>query len=478
MHMSRTQLLLIALFLLVFYACTESSAKELIPVNTKVLDCSFLGRLSDNSAVQCGYIDVPENHNEPNGHQIKITYAILKKKEATAQTYPIIYFMGGPGGKGLSQVNAFLNHPFRQKRDIILLDERGIGFSSGLPDIGPRLYSILAGNYELTEEKKLFKEAIESFLSENENQDFNLANYNVYQNAHDIGQLMDKLGYEKYNLYGASYGTTLSRVIMKYHPEKVRSVILNAPNPPNCQFYLNIHEMLEQAMDGIFKACKEDEDCHLHYPDLEQEFRSGIENIKSTPLEIEIAGDPFVLNAQDALLILRQCLYQSNALSTVPRFIRAMNNRDKTTLGRLALPTKSVLEVINMSMHFSSITYDDVTKETKILFEQSVKNSRLVEPGLGFIVSVVPMLENWHLGRASKEEKRFPKSDIPALILATTFDPATPAYKGKEMAQNLSNAYFFPVEGFGHGVLSRCSIRVMESFLDQPEKSPDANCLN
>ena len=55
------------------------------------------------------------------------------------------------------------------------------------------------------------KELVDAYLEENKDVDF--GSYNSYQNAMDVGMLMDHLGYEKYNINGTSYGTRLARIV-------------------------------------------------------------------------------------------------------------------------------------------------------------------------------------------------------------------------------------------------------------------------
>jgi pimeloyl-ACP methyl ester carboxylesterase len=472
------RMLLFLLVFLFFSHCQNPSTTENQTDAFTSLDCDFYGGLSERDGIRCGYIEVPEDHDQLDGHQIRISYAIIKKRDTSANAYPILYFIGGPGGQGLRIVNAFLNHPLREKRDIILLDERGIGFSSGLPNVGPRLYTIFAEDHTVAEERALFRKEIKSFLDEHKEADFNLANYNVYQNAQDIGLLMEALPYEKYNLLGASYGSTLARVIMKYHPEKLRSVIMNAPNPPNGNFYGKIHGMLEESLQGIFDVCAADAVCRQNYPDLPADFRKAIASLKKDPLTVELARKPFIINAQDAIMIIRHCLYQDNALSTVPKLIVAINERDKETVGELSLAMKNIFDLVNLSMHFSSMAYDDFSSETLVAFEESIQAATMAEPGLGFFSSSVPMLETWHQGRASAEEKKLPISDIPTLILTTTYDPSTPARNGVIMKEQLSKAYLFEEKGFGHGVGGACAFQMMAAFLDNPDQQPDGSCLN
>ena len=41
----------------------------------------------------------------------------------------MLYLSGGPGDSALAEANNWIDYPIRQKRDIILLDQRGTGYS-------------------------------------------------------------------------------------------------------------------------------------------------------------------------------------------------------------------------------------------------------------------------------------------------------------------------------------------------------------
>ena len=41
----------------------------------------------------------------------------------------MLYLEGGPGDSALASIEVWLNSPFRQTRDIVLLDQRGTGYS-------------------------------------------------------------------------------------------------------------------------------------------------------------------------------------------------------------------------------------------------------------------------------------------------------------------------------------------------------------
>jgi len=195
-------------------------------------DCSFLYFLEPSDQVLCGTLEVPENHNQAGNKKIDISYVVLKATNGDSD-YPLIYLSGGPGGSTLSEgrINFWMQNPIRNERDIILLDQRGIGHSSALPNIHEELYSIFAKDAEIEKEQKLMNELISNYKRKCKAEDIELEHYNSFQNAHDIGLLMEELNYDKYNLYGTSYGTRLARIVQEFYPQKLNAVVLNSPNP-------------------------------------------------------------------------------------------------------------------------------------------------------------------------------------------------------------------------------------------------------
>lgn len=75
--------------------------------------CDFLKGLGADERVNCGYIQVPENHSIPEGRKLNIAYVILKARNSSNDNEPLIFFMGGPGGEMLSPgfIDMWLNTP-------------------------------------------------------------------------------------------------------------------------------------------------------------------------------------------------------------------------------------------------------------------------------------------------------------------------------------------------------------------------------
>ena len=82
--------------------------------------------------LRCGYVDVAENPNNPNGGKIDIHYVIIP---AIKNIYPNEAFLAIAGGPGQSAIDnaPLFNNTFaqvRETRDILLIDQRGTGRSN------------------------------------------------------------------------------------------------------------------------------------------------------------------------------------------------------------------------------------------------------------------------------------------------------------------------------------------------------------
>ena len=114
--------------------------------------------------------------------------------------------------------------PARQKRDIVLVDQRGTGRSNPLQcsfysDPGePADFRRAAGELFPVEAVAKCREKLEKVAD--------LGQYTTSASADDLNDVRQWLGYGKINLHGGSYGTSVAQVYWRRHPETVRSVVL------------------------------------------------------------------------------------------------------------------------------------------------------------------------------------------------------------------------------------------------------------
>ena len=281
-----------------------------------------------SSKFTCGYLKVPENRAKDSGRKIEIAYAIIKSKATDVPADPVVYLMGGPGGSSLESIRYRSNHPVTEQRDFILVDQRGTGFSRPrlCPAIGESTVNIMAGNLSPEEEYLQLKEKATACKTLLIRAGVDLGAYNSRENAADLEDLRNHLGYKKWNLYGGSYGTRLALTMMRDYPEGIHSVILSGSFPPTANMYANLIPNFSRALHKFFQKCEGDPGCNKEYPRLESSFKEIINNLRDTPLEVLYQDKPFVINAQDALLIVHQLLYSKITMGEIPRFVKALRS--------------------------------------------------------------------------------------------------------------------------------------------------------
>ncbi len=264
----------------------------------------------DGKTTICGVLTVPENYNNPNGRQVEISYAILKSKSLSPQPDPVVVLHGGPGGSDIALLAAYTPFyaPQRQTRDVILFDQRGSRFS-GDQMCAPILTTLDAltkvphGEWEqkfenytrnlartlkgdLGDSPEIF--AMLKICSEIlQLHGFDLTQYNTSSNARDVVSLAKSLGYEKVNLYGISYGTYLALRLMRDHPQRLRSVILDSTIPPNVKKYESLMEDFEVSLLNLLEDCYQDAACNRAYPDLKSRTIALIAALEKKPIPIE-----------------------------------------------------------------------------------------------------------------------------------------------------------------------------------------------
>lgn len=430
-----------------------------------------------------GAILVPENHDNPSGNKIKLTYVVSHAKDTTSKQYPLIYFSGGPGGVSIyeSMMKIIHDHPLNRDRDIIFFDQRGIGFSNGLPDMAFPAFDILAANATEEEELQLSIDLMDEYKKKCEQLGIQLQYYNTNQSSHDVGMLMEHLGYEKYNLMGGSYGTRLARVIQSAFPDKIHCAVHNSPSPMTGDFLIGRLESYSKALLSVLENCRQDSACVNSYPNLDKKYLDGIEALRTAPMEIPMGDSAvFYLNAQDGVYLLRRLLYQTDALERSPEFIEALYDRNPEPIKEVVDIEYEMTDGLNLTMLMAVEKFeqfDPANTDEKI--EEYYDSFQMIPARVGFFDAFYRGGMNWHEGHLPLEDRGFAPSDIPTIIFVNKYDPVTPPKYGYLYMENLTNGQLFVLDEGGHGGGNAdCRQNVVSDFMANPTKKLDISCLN
>lgn len=473
MKMDRNSYLLYGLSLLFFLH---------ISFHSQAQSCDFIEGLDKSDRISCGTLEVPENHDNPTGRKIQISYVLVKAEQKDSKNFPVIYFSGGPGGGSIhpGRIEYMQHSPVAKTHDLIIFDQRGIGHSSALPNMGADFLALMRKDANEEEEQKLMQGLLQKYKEICAKKGIQVADYNSFQNARDVGKLMEYLGYSKYNIYGGSYGTRLGRIVQDMFPEMIHSSIMNSPNPMGDDFLIDRLKSYSLALSRIFDYCDNTPECKSQYANLEVSYLKAINRMKTKPLELMVKGKPFYVNAQDAIYFLRRKLYGNDSRSTIPKLIMAYEAGkgkiiEETILGEIIFD-----DFYNSTMWISVERYEAFHKEnTPQRIAEIYKTLPLLPARLGIFTAIYIAGKNWHDSTLPMKDRDFKQSSIPTLIMVNHYDPVTPPKNGYIFQKKLDNSFLFVLDEGGHGGGNQaCRDKVILRFMADPKKNPDPGCLN
>lgn len=437
--------------------------------------------------IECGYLVVPENRDNPNGRSLRLAVAILKSRSADPEPDPVVFLTGGPGQGALGFEEYWLNSPILDERDFILLAPRGAGFSE--PDMSCEEVPdppALPTDRPPTAEEFLANELrwAQSCRDLLKGRGIDLSAYHTAALAADLEDLRIALEFERWNLYGVSYGTHWALTTMRMYPQEIRSVVLDSAVPLQEDHYAEHGALLDSAFNRLFEACNADPDCTALVPDMEATFNSWLARYDSNPVQLpptSAGGEPTWLTGANIVEGLYNALFDPALIAVLPLAMDEINSGNleiAAQLGEAVDPNFG----ISYGQFYSVLCHDEAPFYDREARAASLETYPLLRPflarDLGPFVSP-SICEFWEAGEAPMVENQPVVSDIPTLILSGQFDPVTPPSWGGEVARTLSNSYVYEFPGLTHGVTFNhdCPVAVMISFLNSPVSAPQTNCL-
>jgi len=447
--------------------------------------------------IECGALVVPADRDDPDAGTVRLRFGLVAA-DGDAPEDPIVYLAGGPGQSAMEfvpQAYGLLYEPLAGDRDLIILDQRGTGFSE--PSLFCDEYFSWAMNSlgsEATPEEQAAQaeQALDDCRQRLIDEGIDFGNYDSAASAADLEDLRAALGYEQWNLYGNSYGTRLALTAMRNHPDGIRSVVLDAAYPLDANLYAEAPENAARAMDEFFATCEADPDCSEQFPNLKQTFTDLVERLNDEPASVTIPNPNPMAGGQrfqspmtgDGLVgFLFQSLYATDLIQFLPEIIVAADQGDFGTIGLLQGAFVAELSYVSLGMQLAVQCQEEVPFATSEDIEAAASDYPLVDGFFASAATLGPqMLElcgDWGTAEPEAVENEPVESSIPTLVMTGQLDPITPPRWGEAIASNLADAQFFEFPYTGHGTLVArdCAVEMTQSFLDGPEADVDDSCI-
>lgn len=401
---------------------------------------------------EVGTLKVPENRANPNSAQIEVKFIRLKSTNPNPTT-PLFYLEGGPGSSCTWQADNpyFLERwsKFLPLGDVVLLDQRGTGagtnrvlyiWQKAIPENIWVDASVANQHHE-----KMTEEALAYFKSKK----VDLAGYTSVENAKDIDDLRQALGYSKISLMGFSYGTHLGQTYIKYFGKQVNNAVLAGVEG------LNHTYKLPAAMDTQFKKIallsNADPNVNKEVPDLMALYQQVIQKLKKNPVELTVRSPltrkPMKLKvgAFGLNLLLRFDIGDASDIPVFPRLLYTINQGDYSLLQWFL--QKRVGMGVFYGIQGMATTMDKasgVSPERMALIQAQKKTSLF-----GEVVSS-DLDSSWPAPDLGASFRAPLSTDVRTLFLSGTLDFNTPPHQAEEVRWGFANSSHVIVDYAGH----------------------------
>ena len=467
-----------AIVLSVLASSSAGSQEATSPGALDLDDCRIrAGEGFPGIKARCGIFSRPENPSDPDSPLLELFVAVVPALSLEPDPDPLIPIAGGPGQASTefyaSIANAF--EPVRRNRDIVLLDQRGTGKSA------PMLC-------ELDDEVAEIEFSVERTIASTERCLQQLPHdprfFTTSLAVQDLEALRIALGYEKFNVYGISYGTRVAQHYLRRYPESVRTVVLDGVVPPQLALGPGIAIDAQNALDAIFARCAESDSCGERFPNLQNDFAALRARLATEPAQIRMAdpltgtNDDIRFDENDMAGALRLLSYHPSTVALIPFLIdQAVSGNYQPLAAQFLMVSSNLSDSINIGMHNAVVCTEDAPYFESA--EVTIDELEATYIGALQLRSLETICSVWPKGIIDAGFKDAVASEVPVLLLSGEADPVTPPGYADLAAVDLGNFTHLTGAKQGHGQAPRgCVADVIGRFVESADlASIDAACM-
>lgn len=421
-------------------------------------DC-FTADLPRGYAAECGEVRVPEG--DADSRDIELAVMILYSNRDVPDD-PVVYLEGGPGASALSLAwyDPFPFEHILEHRDLVLVDQRGTGYSQ------PSLSCRVNTDSDLDD--------VAQCQTDWQEQGVDLSQYNTRQNARDLDRVRQALGFDRWNLYGISYGSRLALTIARDYPDTVRAMAIDGILPLDADLLGDGVASMAASLERVSAACQAQADCAETYGNIADNLFQVVDQLEAEPAELE-GGE--LLTGGLVLSVIVQLLYSAEVIPYIPALIAGLGDEDYSVFHEL-LSGGEAGPGFAVGMYYA-VTCQDEAPFTSPAIVDAKREAFDARYTLAFDAQILlEICERWNLPASPDPENERVESDVPSLVTSGAFDPVTPPAYGEMAAAGLSNAQTFVLADQSHGAsVSTCGNRLVTAFFNDPERSVDSSCV-
>lgn len=447
--------------------CTAENAAKAVPT-LALKDCRVPGI---ENAVKCGTLEVIENRETKAGRKIALNIVVMPASARIKEPDPIFFFAGGPGQAASDVMPAaqVILGGLNTKRDLVFIDQRGTGKSNLLTckfptDDTPELANP-ATRRAMT--LKLYGECRDELSKKAD-----LTQYGTTTAMADYDEVRAALGYDKINLWGASYGTRSAQEYLRRYPVQVRSMVIDSVASTSLALPATFARDAAAALESAFVACEKSTSCNKSYPKMRADFAALLARLDKTPQKASVA-DPLTgiareitLSRDNLAMMVFTSLYVPQMVAMLPESLKQAGLNNFAPLYAQSGGFMDMAEnKMAIGMRMSVTCAEDVPRIDAATRAAAEKIAPFRD---SFIREFSTACEVWPKGKVAADFYSPVESDKPILILSGGLDPVTPPLFGDEVKTNFANSVHFVAPNVGHGTSHLgCGPKLVKQFVEK-----------
>ncbi len=456
----------VASWLLAFVASAVSV--QAVPV-FEPGDCPV--RFASHADVRCGMVVVPQDRAHSDEPDVRLAVAVFAATSPNPSPDPLIFLDGGPGGRTLDSYTGGLGDFMRRvnrQRDLILFDYRGMGYSEPALTC-PESLDPANTDWVTTCHDRFAAQGVD------------VTDFTTRDNAADAADIVRALGYETYNIWGGSYGSSVAMTLLRDHPENIRAAIVTALQPPQGDLSSAIPVYFQRTLDAIAALCDEDAACRAAFPEgLVDSVAVVVERLNAEPLPVVVHGVDVVVTGYELIAGLSQLMKDDQNIPIIPGFIGALYAEQYEVVEVYATRLTPLPDPLNpIGAYFSMRCTDSILAVTPEDFSAALQEIRPV-----FRAAFQRRLDNeitqctaWGARVPTLEDRLPAVSDVPTLIVSGALDPFSSQEWLDSTLATLPNGHGLMLPYHLHYVTQNpCAARLLTGFIEDPTTAPDMSC--
>lgn len=383
---------------------------------------------------RCGRLAVREDRRLPKGRKIKLFVAVVPAYGPKPHRAPIFYLSGGPGGAAASGDAPFAVRSLtaaNRSRDLVLVDQRGVGRSAPLlcPTVPQTFDEARACLRGVGRDPRL---------------------YTTDAAMDDVDVVRHALRYSQIVLYGGSYGASAAQVYVARHGSHVAAAVLDGASLLDVPLFERMPLATQRSFDRLAARCASDAACHAAFPDVAQDLRTVLARLRDAPVQ----DGAYSFDVASAQGTVRLALRVPSASARLPLALhRAAAGDYGDLLDGWEASISEARVTARQLMYWGIVCGEGWARTDEAEVRRWAAGTSFLDDGLGQALSAQAVCPLLGTPLPAPDTGVVPKSRVPVLFLVGGMDPQDPLENVEAAPASLPNAQILVVPGAGHGSL-------------------------